>query len=505
MRQAVEPAKAVWPGLEGGAYKPLSDHDMTRIHEAVLDILETTGIGSPTQELLDIALPKGCTVGEQGRLCFPRGLMEDIIAGAAKSYTIHARGSRSPHGDIHMDGHQVHFCTAGSAVSTLDAKSRTYRPSTLADVYDYTRLTDQLDNIHLVGETVVATDIPDAFEHDASIFYALISGTEKPMSMSFQQRGFIRPMIDMFDMVLGGEGRFVRKPFAVFGGCPIVSPLRFGEDNLDILIETSLMGLTSDIAVAPQAGATAPAPLAGILVQVTAETLACLAVVNLINPGCAMTHAAWPFVADLRTGSFTGGGGEEAVVAAAAAQIGKFYGLPTSTAAGMSDSKIPDAQAGYEKGVTAVLAALAGFNRVCESAGMLGSLMGCSFESLVIDNDMLGMVQRALRGIEVTDETLSVAAIKEVAIGAGHYLGHPQTLSLMETEYLYPALGDRQPQDTWEEEGSKDMLTRASERVETMLADHYPNYIEPAVDAVIRERFPNQLTPQAMQPGNGRW
>jgi trimethylamine--corrinoid protein Co-methyltransferase len=190
---------------------------------------------------------------------------------------------------------------------------------------------------------------------------------------------------------------------------------------------------------------------------------------------------------------------------AAAAQIGKFYGLPTSTAAGMSDSKIPDAQAGYEKGVTAVLAALAGCNRVCESAGMLGSLMGCSFESLVIDNDMLGMVQRALRGIEVTDETLSVEAIKEVAIGAGPYLGHPQTLSLMETEYLYPALGDRQPQDTWEEEGSKDMLTRASERVESILADHYPNYIEPAIDAAIRERFPIQLTPQAMQPGNGRW
>jgi trimethylamine--corrinoid protein Co-methyltransferase len=122
------------------------------------------------------------------------------------------------------------------------------------------------------------------------------------MSMSFQQRGFSRPMIDMFDMVLGGEGCFVKKPFAVFGGCPIVSPLRFGEDNLDILIETSLLGLTSDIAVAPQAG---------ILGQVTSETLASLAVVNLVNPGCAMTHAAWPFVADLRTGSFSGGGGAD--------------------------------------------------------------------------------------------------------------------------------------------------------------------------------------------------
>lgn len=477
---------------------------MARIHEAVLDILETTGIGSPTQELLDIALPKGCTMGEQGRQCFPRGLMEDVIDGAAKSYTIHARGSRSPHGDIHMDGQKVHFRTAGSAVSILDAKSRTYRPSTLTDIYVFTRLTDQLDSIHLVGQTVVATDISDAFEHDASIFYELISGTEKPMSMSFQQRGFIRPMINMFDMVVAGEGRFVKKLFAVFGGCTIVSPLRFGEDNLDMLIETSLLGLTSDIAVAPQASATAPAALASILVQVTAETLASLAVVNLVNPGCAMTHAAWPFVADLRTGSFSVGG-EEAVIAEAAARIGKFYVLPTSTVVSTGDSKTPDTQAGYEKGVTAVLATLAGCNRVCESAGMFGSLMGCSFESLVIDNDMLGMVQRTLRSIEVTDETLSVEAIKEVAIGAGHYLGHPQTLSLMETEYLYPVLGDRQPQDTWEEEGSKDMLTLASERVETILADHYPNYIEPVIDAAIREQFPIQLTPQATQPGNGRW
>ena len=144
-----------------------------------------------------------------------------------------------------------------------------------------------------------------------------------------------------------------------------------------------------------------------------------------------MTFAMWPLVSDLRTGSFSGGSGEEAVLAAAAVQIGKFYDLPNSVGASMSDSKIPDAQAGYEKGVTTALAAHAGCNRVCEAAGMLGSLMGCAFEKLVIDNDMLGMVLRTVRGIEVTDETLSLDAIKEVALDPGHYLGHPQTLALM--------------------------------------------------------------------------
>ena len=323
--------------------------------------------------------------------------------------------------------------------------------------------------------------------------------------MSFRHRGFIKPAIEMFDMVLGGEGRFLKKPFCVFGGCPIVSPLRFGEDNLEVMIETSRMGLVNDLAIAPQAGATAPAPLAGVLVQVTAETLACLCVVNLINPGCPMTFAMWPLVTDLRTGSFSGGSGEEAVLAAAAVQIGTFYDLPTSVGASMSDSKIPDAQAGYEKGITLALASLAGCNRVCEAAGMLGSLLGCSFESLVIDNDIIGMAQRALRGIEVTDETLALDVIKNVALDPGHYLGHPQTLELMESEYLYPELGDRSPPGAWEKEGATDMFQRAQERAREVLSSHYPNYIDAGVDAKIRDSFPIRLDRGDMSPESGRW
>jgi trimethylamine--corrinoid protein Co-methyltransferase len=228
-------------------------------------------------------------------------------------------------------------------------------------------------------------------------------------------------------------------------------------------------------------------------------------VVNLVRPGHPTTFGIWPFVSDLRTGSFTGGGGEEAVLSAAAMQIARFYDLPASVGAGMTDSKLPDNQAGYEKGVSTALAALAGGNYVCESAGMLASLLACSFEALVIDNDMLGMVQRTLRGIEVTEETLSFDVIREAVEGAGHFLGAGQTLELMHSEYVYPSLADRSAAGAWEEAGKPDLLDRARDRVREILSQHYPEYLDARTDAAIRERFPIRLPREAMRADSGRW
>ena len=338
-----------------------------------------------------------------------------------------------------------------------------------------------------------------------NIAYALTAGTEKPLCMSFRSRDFIAPAIEMFDMVLGGEGRFMKKPFCIFGGCPIVSPLKFGRENLELMIDASKLGLVSDIAVAPMSAATAPTPLAGILVQVMAETLACLAVVNLFKPGCPMTFAAWPFITDLRTGSFTGGSGEQALLAAAAVQMGKFYNLPNSVGAGMTDSKIPDTQAGYEKGLTLALAALAGCNRVCEAAGMMGSLMGCSFESLFIDNEAIGMILRTARGIEITDDTLSLDVIKDCAIDPGHFLGNSQTIQYMESEYLYPTLMDRTAAGVWEQEGSRDVFERSREAVRNILASHYPVCIDSVANQKIRERYPIKIAQGCMDSASNRW
>jgi trimethylamine--corrinoid protein Co-methyltransferase len=200
------------------------------------------------------------------------------------------------------------------------------------------------------------------------------------------------------------------------------------------------------------------------------------------------------------------GSAELGLMMAGCAQMAGFYGLPGSVAAGMSDSKLPDAQSGSEKAYTLTLAAHAGSTLILETAGMQSSLMSTSLESYVIDNDMLGSVQRTVRGIEVNDETLAFDVIRSVALAKkGHFLGHPQTIKRMESDYFYPAIGDRSSPTTWEDGGAKDILERARERVREILHAHYPDHINLAVDDKIRNTFNILLPREAMQPGNGRW
>ncbi|HEY5658073.1 MAG TPA: trimethylamine methyltransferase family protein [Myxococcota bacterium] len=503
-QRAAGPKKgAVGPGIPGGAYRPLSSRDIERIHESALDVLENIGMGGAFPAFREIALERGCRMNSYDRLCFPRSLIEDIVAGAGRNF--HLCG-REPALDLHIAEARTHFGTAGMAVKVLDLDKRCYRSSTLVDLYDFARLVDRLENIHWFSRTVVATEISDLYTFDMSVAYACAAATRKHIHSGFNDWKHVKDGVAMFDAILGGEGRFRERPFCTANTCSIVPPLRYGEDNGMVSMEAARHGMPVNMIIAAQAGATAPAALAGTLVQTVAETLAGLALVNLTVPGHPTIFSNWPFVSDLRTGAFSGGGGEEAVLNAASAQIANFYDLPSGVAAGMSDSKLPDNQAGYEKGITTALAGLAGANMVFESAGMLGSLMGCSFEALVIDNDMLGSVQRAVRGIEVTDETLSYDVLEQVCCGGpGHFLGQAQTLSMMETEYQYPDVGDRTSTDAWEEGGATDIRERAAVKVRAILASHYPEYIDPAVDEEIRRRYPILLPREAMAPGNGRW
>jgi trimethylamine--corrinoid protein Co-methyltransferase len=174
-------------------------------------------------------------------------------------------------------------------------------------------------------------------------------------------------------------------------------------------------------------------------------------------------------------------------------------------AAGMADSKVPDAQAGHEKALTTALAGLSGANLVYESFGMLASLLACSNEMMVIDNDILASVLRAVRGIEVTSETMAADAIEDAVVGEGHFLAAEQTLAVMETEYIYPTVGDRLSPDDWHDQGATDAWQRARLRVQDMLSRHYPAHIEPERDDLIRERFDIRLSREDMSPTSRRW
>jgi trimethylamine--corrinoid protein Co-methyltransferase len=496
-------SQAVQPGLTGGAYKPLGERDIQRIHSTALKVLAEVGIADPIPEILAYALPGGCVLGDDNRLRFPASLVESLIDLCPSSYVLHAP---DPEHDQEISGQRVFFSTSGEAVSMLDYAEQVFRPTRLTDLYDAARLADCLDHIHQFGQPFIASEFSsDLFVHDMNIGYAELAGTSKPFALAIADVAHLDPLITMFDTYLGEQGGFLKRPFCTFGGCPIVSPQRFAKDNAEVLVRQAELGLVNDVAVAPQAGATAPAALAGTLVQCFAETLACLVIVNLVRPGNPINFGMWPFVSDLRTGTFSGGGGEEALVMAATAQLCNHYGLISSIASGMTDSKTMDAQAGYEKAITTTAAALAGGNLVAAYPGVVGSLMGQSLEGMVIDNDMIGNVQRLVRGIEVTHETLSLETIKKAVSGSGHYLDHPQTLELMQTEYLYPALADRQSPGAWEDSGKNDIYQLAHRRVGEILSSHYPEYIDPKADARIRQHFPIRLGRKDMQAGNGRW
>ena len=418
-------------------------------------------MGNPLPILKEHALAKGCWIDGHGRLCFPRALVEDVIAAMPRKFVVHAY---DPKCDMEDAAGRVQFAPGGDAISTLEVDGRHYRPSTLVDVYDFARLIDRLEHVHDFSQVVIATEIPDLRTADINMAYAAIAGTTKHVGLSPTKAAHVDDIIELMDLIVGGEVKRRERPFCSAGGCCVVSPLNYGDENSEVCLAATRIGGPVWAVMAPQAGATSPAALAGTLAQVTAESLAALLLVQLVVPGHPMAFGPWPFVSDLRTGAFTGGGGEQAVLAAAAAQIGLFYDLPTSVGAGMTDAKWPDAQAGFEKGITVTTAALAGAG-LSEVAGMMASLMGCSFEAMVIDNDMLGNVARVLRGIEVTDETLSFEVILDVVRGPGHYLGHPQTLSLMESEFLYPQISDRQSQEEWEEAGSSGIMEAACTRV----------------------------------------
>jgi len=501
-RRDNETAPVVAAGMPGGRYRPLSESDEEQIHQTVLDVLENIGMADPIPVVRERALQRGCIVNDAGRLCFPRALVEDVIASAPKNVQLLGR---DPRHDLEIGGLRVHTYGGGEAVNMLDIGASTYRPSTLADLYDAARLTDRMANIHAFSRLVVATEIGDQLSCDINSAYVSAAGTSKHLQLTFADAANVQPTLEMLYLIAGGKEKYEQRPFANGGGCPVISPLRYGRDNSEVCVESIKMRAPIWIIVAPQAGATAPAALAGAVVQSVAEALAGLLMIDVVEPGFPVVVGPWPFVSDLRSGSFSGGSGEEAVVSAAAAQMVNFYGLPSSVGAGMTDSKLPDYQAGYEKALAIALAVQSGCNNVSESSGMLGSLMALSLESLVIDNDLLGAALRTVRGIEVNEESLSYEVIKEVVRGEGHFLRNPQTLGLMRSGYAYPALADRSTAESWQAEGSPDIRTRAGERVRSILSAHYPEYIDAATDAKVRAAFPILLPREYMLAGNGRW
>ena len=176
-----EDERPVHPGLEGGRYKPLTDAEVNRIHEAVLDVLENIGLSQAIPSCVELMTGAGGYMDAQGRLRLPRSLIEDTVASAARDFVL---CGQDPKYDMELSGNKAYFGTAGAAVHIVDCNTRVYRESTLADLYDIARLVDSLEHIHFYQRSIVARDITDPRELDINTCYASISGTGKHVGTS---------------------------------------------------------------------------------------------------------------------------------------------------------------------------------------------------------------------------------------------------------------------------------------------------------------------------------
>lgn len=482
-----EHLRSIRPGMEGGTLKPLSQQDMERIHHGALDALEQIGLADAPQSGVDYLIGAGCILGDDGRIRFPRALVEDTIAKANRLITLFSRDGKT---DLELSGNRVHYGTAGAAVHMVDVHGREYRESTVQDLHDAARIADKLDNIHFLQRPMVCRDIPDNREMDLNSIYATTAGTHKHVGVSFTEPDFVDDAFEMLHMIAGGEDKWRERPFVSNSNCFVVPPMKFATESCEVMEKCILGGMPVLLLSAGMAGATAPSTIAGAIMQACAECLAGLVYVNAVKPGAPAIFGTWPFGLDLRNGAMTVGSGEQALLTAGCAQMHKFYDVPGGGAAGAADSKMPDMQAGWEQMCSAVMAGLSGLNMVYEAAGMHASLLGFCHESLILGDDLIGQALRCVRGIEVNDETLALDQIRDTCIdGPGHYLGTSQTLSRMQSDYVYPTLGDRTSPKEWAELDKPDLLQKATARKEMILSERSPARFDAETDAALRARF----------------
>jgi trimethylamine--corrinoid protein Co-methyltransferase len=468
-------------GLPGGQYKPLTDDDIQKIHGTVFKILHEVGVEVRLSEARALFRDAGATVDENSCIVkIPPVLAEELIAKAPAVVNLCGRDDRGEL-DCVIGDNKVYMGTGGSNGS---------RKAALNDIKDMARVVDVLDNIHFYMLNVYPHEL-SAENVDVNRFGTALNYTEKHIMGGVYTVEGVRNVIKMAEHIAGGADKLKQRPFISMVTC-VVSPLRLDEHYSQLTIEAARNSIPVVLPAEPLCGATSPVTLAGNLVVLTVDTLAGIMLAQLVNPGTSTIFGSVASVADLRTLKYLSGSVEMGLLNAGAAQMAQFYKLPYYATAGMSDSKVNDAQAGYESAITNLLVALAGGNFIHDAAGFLEFCMTASYDKLVIDNEILGMVMRAVEGITVNDDTLAFDLIKKAGPG-GHYVSSRHTRHHMRTEQYLCQLSDKEDRPQWEAAGAKDAMARATEKVRAILDSEPKSYIPGEVKETLRKEIPGIL------------
>lgn len=475
-------------GIVGGQYKPLTDEQVETIHGAALKILDEIGFTyeAGLEDTLDMLARAGAKVDrEAARIFFPRELIEEQVALAPEEFTLHSRDGMD---DITPGRDRVYMGTGGSTTHLVDLETGEDRPSTLADLHNIARLVEKLDNIHFFVRPCFPTDL-DPADYDHNCLFAGFRGTRKHIMQGVNTLDGLYAGLKMAEMMCGDLEKYRAEPFWSTITCFAISPLKLCTTSTTIMQEACRNGVPVALSSAPMAGSTAPITLAGTLALVHAEELVGVTISQLTAPGARVLYGGIPGAANMGTMGYKGGAVECGMMNAAIHQMARYVKVPNYNSAGLSDAKISDAQAGWEKALTAVLAAMGGSNYVHHAAGMLESMAAVAFEQYVIDDEILGQCYRVLRGIEIDEDRLALEAIKAVGPG-GNFMTSPHTMAHLRSEIeTGNGVTDSRIRERWAADGSKDARQRAREMARAILAADEQPCLEAAVEAAIRREF----------------
>jgi trimethylamine---corrinoid protein Co-methyltransferase len=453
----------------GGQYRPLTDEGIRKIHDSAMTLLSEIGVEVHSKLAFNTFQKHGAVCDASSKLVkLSRPMVEDAIARAPKKVVLCGREEKH---DLYCEGKNVYLGTGGTVLNVIDLETDMKRKTQLKDVRDIARLCDALENVHFMVLPVYPNDLPPQ-EVDINRFHSSIMNCSKHLMGGIYTLKGTLDIIKMAETIAGSPRALRERPFLSFITC-VVSPLKIDDLYGDILYHIAQAGIPVAIPAEPLTGATSPVSIAGLLTGLHAETLSGLVLTQLVNPGTPVLYACTATSTDLRTMGYLSGSVEMGLINAGAAAMAQYLNLPNYTTAGMSDSKIVDTQNGYEKALTSTLVALSGSNFIHDAAGLVEFASTASYKQYVIDNEIIGMVMRAVRGIEVTEETLAVGVYRRVGPG-GNFLADPHTVQWMRKEHYVPKLSDRQLRINWEKSGKPCVEEKAKALARKILKEHKP-------------------------------
>jgi len=449
--------------------KLLDDSLVVRIVDEAREVLCTLGAEIHNPGVLDLLAGHGAAVdGAASRAVFTQDIIERAIGAAPSSFELYDVAGARTH---RFEGDAVYFTPGSAAITILDGETGDVRPPSTADYVRYAKLVAGLPHIASQSTAMIPADVPERVSDSYRLYLSLLYCAKPVVTGAFTIEAFA-VMKDLQLAVRGSRAELEAKPLTVFSCCP-TSPLKWSDVTSQNVVDCASWGIPIELISMPLSGFMAPVTLVGSLIQHTAETLSGIVISQLTRPGAPVLYGGSPAIFDLRYETTPMGAIETMMINCAYSQIGSWLGLPTQGYIALSDAKLLDAQAGLESGIGAVLAALSGINSV-SGPGMLDFESCLSLEKLVLDNEICGMTERLVAGIEPREDFPAAPLLAEL-MREHHLLIADHTLRHLRSEISFPGpVIDRANRSRWRSEGGRTLGQRAAAEVERLVAAWQP-------------------------------